>query len=880
VKLSVLALDYDGTIARGDALDPAVRTAIEAARATGITVVLVTGRRLDDLRRAAGDLRLVDGVVAENGSIVHFPESGHTTILAPTVPERFLTELRTRGFPVGVGRCLVDAEATEAPRLLDAIRTLELPLVLIFNGGRVMVLPQGVSKATGFQTALQTLRLSPRNAVAIGDAENDHELLRLAEVGVAVAWGSAALREAADVILQGSGPPDVAAYVRGLVESGCLPVPGRARRRLRLGSTEDGREFSLAVRGRNILVAGDARSGKSWVAGLLCEQLVLHGYCVCVLDPEGDYRSLEALPGVSVLGGEDPPPTRRDLLRALRYPDRSTVIDLSRLSQDEKIGYIGEVLPTLNEIRHRTGLPHRILVDEAHYFLRDGGARRLLDVERNGYIVVTYRASQLPAEFMDATEVMIVTRESDAAQIEALRRGCSKCGQVDPARWDLLGRLRPGQAVALPITEEAGGDLTLFDVAPRLTPHVRHRQKYVDVPVIEQRAFVFAADRPASARRARTLRQFVSVLESGPAARLEGYLRRGDFSRWVGEVFGDLRLADEIRALEERHRAASSTQTVPEVGFGDQGTIRPPTGCGDLSPRGAGERRGRRAHLSCRDSVKRPVRQRRRGSVPSAGRRRTGRGAHHLGRMCRRPVGREARPGEGRESLDHLVVDGVPGDHRGRVTRKIAEGDDADRTVIAVEHRQPPHLVVHHDLPGCFQGVVGAARDHVPGHRFGNRDGAKGSSLGVGRHADVPIGHDPADSPVLFHDGDDSAIVLPHQAGSVVQGPLLAADDNPLAHDVFDTHVFSFSARRAGQGTWISASFRRDSGAQTAISFFTSETPATRNAVSCAASLIVQLVTIPVSLTMPLSATTPMPHPSVPSSNSRDTACRISESVR
>ena len=54
----------------------------------------------------------------------------------------------------------------------------------VFNRGRVMTMPQGVSKATGLQIALQTLRLSARNTLAIGDAENDHELVRLAEVGV------------------------------------------------------------------------------------------------------------------------------------------------------------------------------------------------------------------------------------------------------------------------------------------------------------------------------------------------------------------------------------------------------------------------------------------------------------------------------------------------------------------------------------------------------------------------------------------------------------------------------------------------------------------------------------------------------------------------
>ncbi|MFP5356004.1 MAG: HAD family hydrolase [Gemmatimonadota bacterium] len=58
------------------------------------------------------------------------------------------------------------------------------------------------------------MRLSAHNTLAIGDAENDHELLRLAEVGGAVAWGSRALRAAADVIVEGEGPAAVAAYIR------------------------------------------------------------------------------------------------------------------------------------------------------------------------------------------------------------------------------------------------------------------------------------------------------------------------------------------------------------------------------------------------------------------------------------------------------------------------------------------------------------------------------------------------------------------------------------------------------------------------------------------------------------------------------------------
>jgi len=70
MKFSVLALDYDGTIAREGVLDPEVRTAIAEVRAQGITVVIASGRVLADLEHVAGDLGCVDAVVAENGAVL------------------------------------------------------------------------------------------------------------------------------------------------------------------------------------------------------------------------------------------------------------------------------------------------------------------------------------------------------------------------------------------------------------------------------------------------------------------------------------------------------------------------------------------------------------------------------------------------------------------------------------------------------------------------------------------------------------------------------------------------------------------------------------------------------------------------------------------
>jgi hypothetical protein len=311
------------------------------------------------------------------------------------------------------------------------------------------------------------------------------------------------------------------------------------------------------------LITGDEKSGKSWMAGKLCEQLILHGYSLCVVDPGGDYRTLEAMPGVTVLGGDDPLPTPRELLRALQFPDRSVIIDLSRSTREETVDYVQFVLTTLNVLRRRTGLPHKIVVDEAHRFLQGTDGRDLLDLDFNGYVVVTYRASVLPAPLVAATEVMLVTCESDPAEIEHLRARCAGCHGVPPEAWAALGRLAVGRAAALPITEEAEGLLRPFWMGRRLTPHVRHREKYLDVPVPVSRAFRFHAN--GGMQEVQTLGALVAVLEKSDPRRMEGYLRRSDFSRWIAEAFGDRGLAGELRTLEHRYGGAEPRGALDEI---------------------------------------------------------------------------------------------------------------------------------------------------------------------------------------------------------------------------------------------------------------------------------------------------------------------------
>jgi hydroxymethylpyrimidine pyrophosphatase-like HAD family hydrolase len=554
-KLGLLALDYDGTIAEQGRLDAEVRRALVEARARATTLVLVTGRILADLQRLMRGLDLFDAVVAENGALLHFPRTGRSTLLACPPDPAFAAELGRRQVPFLAGECVVELDAHHAPLALAALRELELPLALLFNRGRLMVLPQAVSKATGLREAARALRVSLHNAVGIGDAENDHDLLRACEVGVAVAWGSPALQRVADVVLPGRGPAAVAPYVHEVVARASLPqVPAAPRRRLHAGLRPGGDPVTLDLRQRNLLVAGAPQSGKSWVTGLLCEQLILQHYCVCVIDPEGDYSALEALPGVIVLYADDEGPWLEQVELTLRYPDVCVIVDLCRMSPERKRPFVGELLECMAALRRRTGLPHRVVVDEAHYFLRQRRLPGSIDLERGGYLLVTYRVSQLDPQVLGSAEAVIVTGEDDPSEAEALR---SLCGQRwDPAEWaGTLRGLEIDEAALLPGSEESGEELVRFRIGRRLTPHVRHRHKYLEVPVPEDAAFRFHRDGEATGQSARSLQEWLEVLERAPDHTFDHHLERGDFSRWVAHVFADAELAEELRRIEEDWRA-------------------------------------------------------------------------------------------------------------------------------------------------------------------------------------------------------------------------------------------------------------------------------------------------------------------------------------
>lgn len=218
MRFLALATDYDGTLAQEGEVSAATVAALRRLRASGRKTILATGRELQELLWIFPEVDLFDVVVAENGALLYFPAEHREEPLTEPPPVRFLKTLRERGvWPLNVGRSIIASNESQGPAILSAIHSLGLDLQVTFNKGSVMVLPSGVNKATGLEAALNHLGLSPEQVVGVGDAENDHPLLRYCGCGVAVANALPALKERADMVTHGGDEEGVIELIDGIL---------------------------------------------------------------------------------------------------------------------------------------------------------------------------------------------------------------------------------------------------------------------------------------------------------------------------------------------------------------------------------------------------------------------------------------------------------------------------------------------------------------------------------------------------------------------------------------------------------------------------------------------------------------------------------------
>ncbi|MCD6492303.1 MAG: phosphoglycolate phosphatase [Archaeoglobaceae archaeon] len=198
-----VAIDIDGTITYANR---AINCkAVEALRKLKIPVVLATGNISCYARTAAKLIGVSDIVICENGGVVRFSYDGDDVVLGDIVKCLRAVELLKKHFDVE----LLDAEYRKSEVCLrrnfdieegrGIIKEIE-GVKLIDSSFAYHIVDANVSKGKALRYIAEKIGLDVKDFLAIGDSENDIDLLKTAGFGVAVANADTKLKDAADLV--------------------------------------------------------------------------------------------------------------------------------------------------------------------------------------------------------------------------------------------------------------------------------------------------------------------------------------------------------------------------------------------------------------------------------------------------------------------------------------------------------------------------------------------------------------------------------------------------------------------------------------------------------------------------------------------------------
>jgi Cof subfamily protein (haloacid dehalogenase superfamily) len=240
-----LVLDLDGTILdKTSRLDPAVVAAVRGAVGRGLPVTLATGRMPAGARPYWEELGIRAPVILYNGGLIRDPASGADLLReelpaglawsafaafanAPVHPLFFRGDALyclERTFPVAayceeqglaaeeiaepesflsgteLSKCLFMGHPDVLPIVREDVLALVGPLgrLVLSRPDYLELVPAGASKGRALEWLARWLEIPVERAIAVGDQENDLDMIRAAGVGIAMAHAPASVRAEAD----------------------------------------------------------------------------------------------------------------------------------------------------------------------------------------------------------------------------------------------------------------------------------------------------------------------------------------------------------------------------------------------------------------------------------------------------------------------------------------------------------------------------------------------------------------------------------------------------------------------------------------------------------------------------------------------------------
>jgi len=209
------------------------------------------------------------------------------------------------------------------------------------------------------------------------------------------------------------------------------------------------------------------------------------------------------------------------------------------------VSYGTQILTIAAAARGSAGMPHWIMIDEAHHLMPAEGspAADLLASVGEGICLITLEAKALPDTVLPLLNILT------SPDLEAFRSG------MQALRWNAgtgngeASPLAPGEMVLA-----RGGAASApirFYVDQRRSAHRRHLRKYAEGELPPDRSFYFRGPHGTLNLRAANLIRFCELAEGVDEATWDYHRRRGEYSTWIRDKIKDPELAEEAETLEK-----------------------------------------------------------------------------------------------------------------------------------------------------------------------------------------------------------------------------------------------------------------------------------------------------------------------------------------
>lgn len=271
-EIKLIVVDLDGTLLKTDhTLSERNQKALQDAIAAGVPVVLATGKTRTSAESLIAALNLNTPGVFVQGLVIYNADGTlrYQQTLEPATARRIITFAEERGFITLIysgNRLLIKEPAPQMDEITqygEPQPEVVGPLVNLLNtttvhkicfageprrikalrwqleqqvGGQVAftmshvanlleVLPPGASKGKGVRLVAQEMGILPEHVMAIGDGENDLEMIKFAGLGIAVGNASPLLKAAAKATVASNDEDGVAEAVERYVLAPRRPAP-------------------------------------------------------------------------------------------------------------------------------------------------------------------------------------------------------------------------------------------------------------------------------------------------------------------------------------------------------------------------------------------------------------------------------------------------------------------------------------------------------------------------------------------------------------------------------------------------------------------------------------------------------------------------------